>query len=127
MSAQLTDRELLEFAAKAAGYEVRWHERWECFVHVGPYNTDNPPTLSGQRHVWIPFNDDGDSFRLAMDLELGVVCKRESDPYERYRSVVTDPYRVNQIRIVERHNGDPKAATRRAVVRAAAEIGKAMP
>lgn len=60
----MKDRELLEKAAKAAGYKVRWHENWQCFVHVGPFNTNNPPTLAGQRMVWVPLDDDGDAFRL---------------------------------------------------------------
>ncbi len=44
----MTDRELLEAAAKAAGYDVRWHEIFGCFVHVGPFNITNPPTMAGQ-------------------------------------------------------------------------------
>lgn len=75
---------------------------------------------------WEPLEDDGDSLRLAVQLELGVVCKRNSDPYERNTSVVTNPYCVHQIRIAEPHMGNPEAATRRAIVLAAARIGSAL-
>lgn len=75
---------------------------------------------------WEPAHDDGDAFRLAMQLELGVVCKRNSDPYEKNTSVVTNPYCVNQIRITEPHKGNPESATRRAIIRAASEIGAAL-
>ena len=62
----MTDRELLEAAAKAAGYDVRWHEIFGCFVHVGPFNITNPPTMAGQRLVWVPLDDDGDALRLRL-------------------------------------------------------------
>jgi hypothetical protein len=100
-----TDRELLEAAAKAAGYDVQWHDAWRCFVHVGPFNTDNPPTLAGQRMVWAPLQNDGDALRLAAKL-----------------------YLWEPIRFAHRLVGGPGcpdiyAATRRAIVEAAAAIG----
>lgn len=117
----MTDRELIELAAKAAGISGSFDDDGDWL------RTDDPIVVSGmKRYLWMPLHEDGDALRLAMTLELGVVCKRGSDPYEKNRSVVTDPYRVNQLRIVENHNGDPEAATRRAIVRAAAEIGKSM-
>jgi hypothetical protein len=115
----MTDRELLELAAKAAGYDVRWHEIFDCFVHVGPFNITNPPTMAGQRLVWVPLDDDGDALRLAVALRLSVTVfndavgigrKAETNGYVEYP--MTD---------------DPQAATRRAITRAAAEIGKGMP
>jgi hypothetical protein len=123
----MTDRELLELAAKAAGAKpYDWENSYDgLFIHsdgeIVPYERGEPG------FAWDPLTDDGDALRLAMSLELGVVCKRESDPYEKNRSVVTDPYRVGQLRIVEPHKYGPEAATRRAIVRAAAEIGRTMP
>lgn len=118
-----SDRELLDLAAKAAGITGFSGEDCHGAYFCTPANHDihrSVPTI----YRWLA--DDGDALRLAVTLELGVVCKRRSDPYEKNRSVVTDPYRVNQLRIVEAHKGDPAAATRRAIVRAAAEIGRGM-
>ena len=109
----MTDKELLEYAAKAAGIEVRWHEQWKCFVHVSPFNTDNPPTLAGQRLVWVPLTDDGDALRLAVKLGLVVDAgaHKAGDGMGTWYAQVGDR--------------DHNAATRRAIVRAAAEIGNA--
>lgn len=126
MSVSMEDRELLELAAKAAGMTGGWGDHID--YHNGEVDLSNYWVVQEGDEIffWNPLEDDGDALRLAMVLELGVVCKRGSDPYERNRSVVTDPYRVNQLRIVEPHRGKPEYATRRAIVRAAAEIGKAM-
>ncbi len=124
------DRELLELAAKANWSEdledmsIRWGDLDGCILYIHADNQDHNGI--DREFRWDPLNEDADAFVLAMRLELGVVCKREKDPYEKNRSVVTDPYRVGQLRIVEMHKGDPEAATRRAIVRAAAEIGRAM-
>lgn len=105
----MTDRELLEMAAKAAGYNVRWNENWKCFVHVGPHNIDNPPTPAGERHAWVPLNDDGDALRLAV--KLNMLCDFGSHGV-----------------LIEAKNGHGPCTEvgdyRRAIVRAAAEIGK---
>ncbi len=124
-----TDKELLEMAARAAGYKVRWHERWDCFVHVEPHNIDNPPTLAGQRQVWLPLTDDGDALRLAVQMSLRVECYTGVKIHPKYgESNITDVYsaKYESIALSESHNGDPCSATRRAIVRAAAEIGKSM-
>ena len=95
----MTDRELLEFAAKAAGYKKR-------FVHyLG----------------WNPLIDDGDALRLAVKLGLGVSVPLG---YKRTDVVAFSDSRINAI---ESHGSDPLATTRRAIVRAAAEIGRQMP
>ena len=79
-----TDQELLEKAAKAAGF-----------------NLPSQMIESG----WNPINDDGDALRLAVKLKLwthsGMGKYHDQD--------------------------DPYAATRLAIVRAAAAIGEAMP
>ena len=115
----MNDRELLELAAKAAGYEVRWHENWQCFVHEGPHNTDTPATLAGQRLVWVPLTDDGDALRLAVKLKMEVCV------WDRDTTVLTPNDDISTLS--EPANGDPLAATRRAITRAAAEIGRATP
>ena len=98
----MTDKELLEFAAKAA-------ELPEC-GWMGPafmYVKDNQFT------DWNPLTDDGDALRLAVQLNL---FNTRSKGYE-----------WPDAELFARHDEDPYAATRRAIVRAAAEIGKAMP
>jgi hypothetical protein len=112
----MTDRELLELAAKAAGYNVRWHDIWECFVHEEPYNITNPPTLAGQRLVWVPLSDDGDALRLGV--KLGI------DMHFRCSGVYTNIERLQEEFFEPKYSSDPYAATRRAIVRAAAELGK---
>ena len=103
----MTDRELLEFAAKAAGIEwVDGHE------NAGLRNRDG--------RVWNPLTDDGDAFRLAVKLRL--------EPRFLDLDHPAGPPRVtfhNVAGLVELAGNDLLAATRRAIVRAAAEIGRA--
>ena len=103
----MKDRELLEMAARAAGYKVRWHEHWNCHVHVEPNNIDNPPTPAGRRQVWVPLVDDGDALRLLH----AIYRKSEPDHW---------------IRVYDNLWGGSLSDMRRAIVRAAAEIGRAM-
>jgi hypothetical protein len=112
------DKELLELAAKAAGYEVMWHESWQCFTHANPFNITNPPTMSGQRIVWIPLDDDGDAFRMSVQLRLYIHHDDLSPTVSVCGGGVTW--------IDEPHGNDPYSATRRVIVRAAAEIGRNM-
>jgi hypothetical protein len=93
-----TDRELLQFAAKAAG---EWPSP-EPFEHV----------LSR----WNPLTDDGDALRLAVKLNITV---RRSDEYDASYAVA--PYDPT---LISETDADPYAATRRAIVRAAAEFGR---
>jgi hypothetical protein len=96
---EMTDKELLELAAKAAGLPRRsWDYEW-CRSH------GHMVTFSD---IWNPLTDDGDALRLAVRLGMFM------------RSIVKDIPRSE-------YDADPYAATRRAITRAAAEIGKAMP
>ena len=101
----MTDRELLERAAKAAGYEYAKH---------GGYIV-----VDGIPGNWNPLTDDGDALRLAVKLKLKV--------YHGDLVAIVHP-RMSHAYIAEEYerNGDHYAATRRAIVRAAAEIGKGM-
>lgn len=116
----MNDRELLELAAKAAGYDVRWHEKWNCFVHTKPFNICNPPTLAGNREIWSPLSDDGDALRLAIDLQIHLAR------YDSYSSACALGHSDNEKTEWHSQHVCKYAATRRAIVRAAAEIGKAM-
>ena len=118
----MTDKELLELAAKAAGIKggfeqdpaYKWQERQNWVI---PYN--NNGLMSGI--VWNPLTDDGDALRLAVKLQLKV---------QHFPLAVVVEYNGNTHieinELVNEDNGDRYAATRRAIVRAAAEIGKVM-
>lgn len=113
----MTDRQMLELAAKAAGYDVRWHETWECFVHAGPFNITNPPTAAGQRQVWVPLDDDGDALRLAVQLGLFVECDGD---------FVVALHRLTGAHAAVLKDTGPRAATRRAIVTTAAEVQRVL-
>lgn len=60
-----TDRELLEKAAKAAGYNFQWES---AFLKELPEPTVFTPEGFGQ--YWNPLEDDGDALRLAVKLHF---------------------------------------------------------
>jgi hypothetical protein len=107
----MTDKELLELAAKAAGYDVNFAEETNGWY---PHGYDHHGDVDTW---WNPLKCDGDALRLAVKLGL----------------VITPNYHVEQpsLGIIEfteiEDSPDPYTPTRRAIVRAAAEIGKAMP
>jgi hypothetical protein len=102
----MTDRELLELAAKAAGIELKWHHS-----HKDAYARRNGEYWA----VWNPLRDDGDALRLAVSLCLVVDCSRPS---------AGEPYKQHAIWRDELC--DTATLTRRAIVRVAAEIGRGM-
>jgi hypothetical protein len=98
-----TDRELLKFAAKAAG--------------IGPLSWIEPDgTKIVTNLLWNPITDDGDALRLAVKLGMTIEQWSEGHVYVGHRHPGNFEH--------EKHGTDPLAATRRAIVRAAAEIGK---
>jgi len=107
----MTDQELLEFAAKAAGYD---------FITVEEHDTgDWIAAWKGRESIdWNPLIDDGDAFRLMVKLSLGV-----SIPV--HKTICADVICfLNSSVNVREEGGNRYAATRRAIVRAAAEIGR---
>jgi hypothetical protein len=108
----MTDRELLELAAKAAKITgwVKDHGGEPCLFR------DDFQT------PWSPLTDDGDALRLAVLLSFTVQIEHEDE--EDPKTYVMDR---NGCLAVEDHDDNPCPATRRAIVRAAAEIGRAMP
>jgi hypothetical protein len=111
----MTDRELMELAAKAAGVVIirsRLDDPMcaDMLIEAGPI-------VSDQRLIgWNPLTDDGDALRLAVQLDLHVL---------RFGNMTTAKVCTSLDAFDERDDGnDPYAATRRAIVRAAAEIGK---
>lgn len=118
----MNDRELLELAAKAAGYWLR-SERDADFQSDKVWISTQ--SLDGVRYwpewkVFDPLTDDGDALRLAVDAQVSIAFSYCDDGVP----VVAAGDFFNQVR--ECLAPDFKAKTRRAIVRAAAEIGKAM-
>ena len=108
----MNDKEFLNFAAKAAGIDLK-------FKGTIPYSC----TGLGAS-IWDPLSDDGDALRLAVDLNLRIYpCARTSEGYAC--SAVADGAGARLSDVI--CSGDTRADVRRAIVLAAAEIGKAMP
>jgi len=107
----MTDRELLELAAKAAGLTNPQYEQ-SVAANWNIYHGD----IVDPRECWNPLADDGDALRLAV--KIGFVMSAS----EKFVKVSLTWSRE----ILEYANGDILSATRRAIVRAAAEIGKGM-
>jgi len=96
------DRELLELAAKACGLE-------EAKMRI-------------EFNQWNPLEDDGDALRLAVKLRLDIGFEKLhtvsvwSDPQDGWITEYCD----------DGMGADISEKTRRAIVRAAAEIGRSM-
>ena len=100
----MTDKELLELAYKAS--------------MSGADLNDDKDMLKR----WNPLTDDGDALRLAVKLEMNI-----ENAYDFIEIAIYDLHlESSDIRVSEDLRKDPYTATRRAIVRAAAEIGKAM-
>ena len=99
----MTDRELLEAAAKAAGTEV-----------VAVVADGLPHRFGGG--YWNPLTDDGDALRLAVKLRLGIEWWKHGVSAQ---SPQHDPSEIQPL------GTDPCAATRRAIVIAAANMAGA--
>jgi len=100
----MNDRELLELAAKAAGYCVNPNGRTDgAFVVLSNDEGD---------FIWNPLTDDGDALRLGV----------------RVRAFGHADFvrQLGAARFAQQEQDDT-AAYRTAIVRVAAEIGKAMP
>lgn len=96
----MNDKELLELAAKASGYQVHEWRGGRLYVWDMTKDSDIFP--------WSPLTDDGDALRLAMTLKLSI--KYDEHGYVKVGS--------------ESHRLTSKETTCRAIVRAAAEIGR---
>jgi len=102
----MTDREMLELAAKAAGFV--------SYDHENSLATD----MWSKGYRWNPLTDDGDALRLAVQLDLHVHPSGDEVWVSNPATSLAEDV------VFETYRGDPYAATRRAIVRAAAEIGR---
>lgn len=109
----MTNKEILELAAKAYGLEgYAYVEAWGCMAERKE---------GGGFHLsthWSPLDDDGHALRLAVKLNLTVEAEMEI--------AVWPSYGTGADVCVEEATNDPYAATRLAITRCAAEIGKRM-
>lgn len=125
----MSDRELLELAAKAAGYVIELDMNW---------GTGGMPFFRMSGNKWNPLADDGDALRLAVTKRFTIkdfapwanpeIAQAPPDAalwgmVEIWREDDNDPLYVEWYKA----DADRFAATRRAIVRAAAAIGKATP
>jgi uncharacterized iron-regulated membrane protein len=115
MEADMTDRELLKLAAKAAGIDV---------VHQPYRDSISIPTGGLSWRDWNPLADDGDALGLVSKLALCVSVYRSAGivtagnvlwASERYCSERFDKGATED---------EIRASARRAITRAAAEIGR---
>lgn len=119
----MTDQEMMELAALAAGLELLRDEDGSIvygkLMGVLPIGDENIDT-----EWWNPKDDDGDALRLAVKLQMfmqpcktmgGKLVEVSAYPSGRGDCLASVPI-----------GSDPYAATRLAVLRAAAEMGKRM-
>ena len=122
------DRELLELAAFAAGYDVKWRTKADIgmldalMVDI-PIDSQKLRWKTNPYNVWDPLTDDGDALRLAVKLDIVPQSKCYDDYDKLFASacIYKDGGEVCSVR--EPYTDDPYSATRRAIVRAAAVLG----
>ena len=116
----MKDKELLELAAKAAGIEIHhWtNGRNQDGLHECPVLNDG---INEPIKLFDPLTDDGDALRLAVKLRLFPINLASIDLGEDLIEIDCKDGSV-----LEPLGSDHYAAIRRAIVRAAAEIGKVM-
>lgn len=106
------DREMLEMAARAAGYELalpaspgmRWSGEDQAYID------------------WNPLKDNGDAFRLAVKLGIGLLP--EAVGVRKGTAICHEGFGWH---IFDGLPDDPLAAARLAICKAAAHIGRSMP
>lgn len=104
MSHRMGDRELLELVAKAAGYEISgWHKNGYAITEEGGWN---------------PLTDDGDALRLAVKLEMKIEVNRGENSNHAWAQAIGQSTGKSAV------DECADAATRRAIVMAAAEVGR---
>ena len=119
----MTDRELLELAAKAAGIAVIRSRLDDPLVrdmlvangHRNPHHETGP---------WNPLTDDGDALRLAVKLELEMYFGDDEDGTSVHVGYAAATDSAAMVRYCIQRDADPCAAARRAIVRAAAETAR---
>jgi hypothetical protein len=116
----MSERQLLESAAKAAGWKrLEWVEQFDDYYN----DLAGKPTwglrvldIEGPgEDIWNPLTDDRDALRLAVALQMDVFVRAE---WVEAVAPMGAPQKVHYER------GGREEATRRAIVRAAAALGE---
>ena len=118
-----SDRRLLELAALAHGYiDDTTSNSHDAGLHRGNRGEFYIADAHSGWWAWNPLADDGDAFRLAVKLQI------TPQPGEMKCGAQwwVRPAMIEMESVCELCGSDPYAATRRAIVRAAAEIGRQM-
>ena len=110
----MSDRELLELAALAAGYEVIWGEQWGAYFRAGKFLAES------SRSFWTPLTDDGDTLRLAALRKYRIVW--DGDEVQVFAENYDSGNPICACEVSE----DRAKAMRRAITRCAAYEGKQM-
>ena len=108
----MTDQELLDLSAKAAGYK---------YAKNGGYIV-----VDGIPGNWNPLSNDGDALRLAVKLHIGVRTHGPDHWLQKNVAVALWDAGEQSGRVTIQVDSDFLRATRRAIVRAAAEIWRNM-
>ena len=121
----MTDRELLELAAKAAGYKKYYthylgRDSFVTYDEIYYSEVKERQVTEDKTMDWNPLTDDGDALRLAVDLLMSVEISKDEDFTYVYAGEVPRRYACEMWR------DDKDAATRRAIVSAAAAIGESL-
>ena len=127
---------LLENAAKAVQIEHRIRKVTPCFAGEPNFESECRSYHVGRRQDWVSWNphtDDGDALRLAVTLRLPLEFRAPGfgfDHTPENNRVMCGSYWDNRESthqmLGELVGSDPYAATRLAIVRAAAAIGESM-
>lgn len=118
------DRQLLEAAARAAGIEGTYCEFMNAIQRAPGRETPYGKAYS----YWNALDDDGEALRLAVKLRMGVHYETQFLPGGEMIDIIEVAYDQKpesgecKIEMLE-VEPDPYAATRRAIVRAAAALG----
>lgn len=106
----MTDLEILELAAKAAGIPDGY---WNCEHHD-----------HGHGEYWNPLEYDSQAFRLAVKLKIIITFADAGDGPYVCAGQRLGPFSRERLPVKIFALEEELAATRRAIVRAAAEIGR---
>lgn len=108
----MNDRELLEMAAKAAGYEVEFDHKGIAHIHEGSGNQS--------WSQWNPLDDDGDCARLESAVGIDVAWRGLFVVAEMKDRI------FHSYEFFKDYDGDKNRARRYASTKCAAEIGRNM-
>ncbi|MCP3752564.1 hypothetical protein [Pseudomonas sp. SBB6] len=121
----MMDRELLELAAKAAGYElIEWTDLWQGVPgHPRVCEQGFLMLVDESRALWNPLVNDGDALRLAVKLGLHIdcafLCAMPKDLFGKNPDDWSEGSDID--------SDDECELMRRAIVHAVAKIGKSIP